>query len=341
MAQDVFNLAEWLKKQDLKGFPGIIDKDYISLFKAFEDYMFRRVHPEVEKLAMIVDGGYLNDHGPNHIKTVIERASQLLGKDHELSCHEVFLLLCAIHLHDVGNIFGRSNHESKLAKIVAKVSDLLGSDEVEIRIIQQIAKAHGGKDSEGENTDSIGELHELIEFKNTDVRLQFLSAILRFADELADDTDRASQIGLDLDQLPEDAKIFHVYAQKLHSVKVRRSERSINLRFNIGAENATEVFKKNGKDCLLLDEIFNRTLKMHRELIYCSRYMRDMVKIEEIDVCIDVYLDRTNLSPWKVIKFGARETGYPTYPTEISALSPAPVVNGSQLKIEIEAELTK
>ena len=56
--------------------------------------------------------GFLTDHGPQHIETVISRASDLIrARSCDLSSYEVFLLLAAIHLHDVGNIHGRTGHQ--------------------------------------------------------------------------------------------------------------------------------------------------------------------------------------------------------------------------------------
>ena len=51
---------------------------------------------------------WLNDHGPRHIKTVIKRARDLLKGDAQMTFREVFCLLSAIHLHDLGNFYGRA-----------------------------------------------------------------------------------------------------------------------------------------------------------------------------------------------------------------------------------------
>lgn len=337
-----FNLSRWLKEQSPGSFPGETDRDYAKQYSSFEDYMFREVHPEVEKYANIRNGGLLNNHGPIHIRTVIERASSLLGSSEKLTAHEAFLLLCAIHLHDVGNIFGREGHEKRLNEIVSQSSQLLGGDVVEIRMIKQIASAHGGKNSSGVITDSIGSsVPEVDQFLGADVRLQALASILRFADELADDTQRASNIGLQLDQIPASSFLYHVYAKQLHSVKVLHNDRTISLKFNLDAETAVTEYEKSGVPTLLLDEIYSRILKMHRELIYCSRFMRDIVRINSIHVAIEVFLSQENISPWETIRFSSKESGYPDSPSSIASFTPPLTYNGTELKERILAETSR
>ncbi|MCP4678089.1 MAG: HD domain-containing protein [Deltaproteobacteria bacterium] len=309
----------------------------MNQYKNLEEYLCDEVHPEVEKLAMTVDGGYLNDHGPSHIKTVIERASQMIGDPEELlRPYEVYVLLVAIHLHDLGNIYGRTDHEKKLAEIMKKIGTRLGSDAVELKIIRDIAAAHGGKDSDGANVDTIAELQPGEPFRSETVRMQLLAAILRFADELADDTDRASQLAVELDLLPEGAKIFHQYAKQLHSVRVHRNLGSVDLRFTLASDVACRTFEKDGSQRYLLDEIYSRTMKMHVERIYCSRFMHDVVRLDTINVEIRVYLDDAHMEPVETISYCLRESGYPDAVLDIKRVVPDLKWSGEGLKCRLE-----
>ena len=106
MPTNPVNLRDWFVKRRRTSFPGSQSRNYVSQYRSLEDYLFENVHPEVEKLAMTIDGGYLNDHGPSHITTVIDRASHMIGDPNDrLRPYEVYVLLVAIHLHDLGNIF--------------------------------------------------------------------------------------------------------------------------------------------------------------------------------------------------------------------------------------------
>ncbi|NQU24873.1 MAG: HD domain-containing protein [Candidatus Nealsonbacteria bacterium] len=309
----------------------------MSQYKNLEDYLFQDIHPEVEKLAMTVDGGYLTDHGPEHIRTVIDRASQMIGDPKDrLSPYEVYVLLVAIHLHDLGNIFGRVSHERRLAEIMSHIGTRLGNEVIELKTIRRIAEAHGGKDSDGTNADTIGTLQPEEPFRSEAVRMQLLAAILRFADELADDTDRASRLALELDRIPTEARIYHQYAKQLHSVRVLRDSGSIDLRFTLDSDVACRTFEKDGGSQYLLDEVYCRTMKMHVERIYCTRFMHDVVRLDAINVRIRVFRSATDTTPLEDIKYSLRESGYPNMPLEISLVVDDLKWSGEGLKRRLE-----
>ena len=57
--------------------PGRGSTNYYRRYEQIKEYLDQHVHPLVNAFAMRLDGGYLTDHGPEHIKTVIQRASRL------------------------------------------------------------------------------------------------------------------------------------------------------------------------------------------------------------------------------------------------------------------------
>jgi len=331
------NLRDWFVECNSGAFPGSGDRNYVSQYRSLEDYLFEDVHPEVEKLAMTVDDGYLTDHGPSHIRTVIDRASQMIGDPTDrLSPYEVYVLLVAIHIHDLGNIYGRAGHEGKLTAIMSHIGSRLGKDAVELQIIRDIAAAHGGKVSDGTNADTIGTLQPEEPFRSEAVRMQLLAAILRFADELADDTDRASRLALELEKLPEDAHIYHQYAHRLYSVRVHRNPGCVDLRFTLDSDVACRTFEKDGKPKYLLDEIYSRTMKTHVECVYCCRFMHDLVRLDAINVRIRVFRSATDMAPLEKISYSLRDSGYPDMPLDISLVVDDLEWNGENLKRRLE-----
>ena len=75
----------------------------------------------------------------------------------------------------------------------------------------------------------------------------------------------------------------------------------------------------------MLDEIYERTLKMHRERSYCMRFLRPEISIDRIDVEIKVYSKDYGRELAK-IPYRLEESGYP----ESSAggvLSACPSIN--------------
>ncbi len=308
-------LNEWLARQSDSVFPPHGGITYPRRFEDVAGYLNLQVHPHVEKGALVSGNGFLTDHGPRHIETVIKRASELLG--HPLSSYpqlrpyEVYLLLTAAHFHDVGNLYGREGHEQRLPPIMEHLGQLIGTEMVEKQAIMRIARAHGGRNVNGDK-DTIDTLPVDDPVLGQDVRYQALAAILRFADELSDDSHRAARAIHALGQIPKGSEVYHAYARALHSVQVRPQDRLINLRYSLTKSDATRQFGKGQESVYLLDEIHDRTLKMHCEREYCMRFTHGLVRMEAIDVRIEVYTDEHSMTPCiDPIGYRLRQRGYP------------------------------
>ncbi len=304
-------LEQWFRKlkqgdfQDLK-------VNYVARYDAFEDFVRKNVHPLVATGAAVKDRIFLNEHGAPHIAAVINRASQLATTPScILTAYEVYLLLAAIQLHDAGNILGREGHESRVFELEGQIDALLGGDSPEKRIVREIAKAHGGKHNG--NADTIQQLVEE-PVLNQRVRRRFIAALLRFADELADDSQRVSQFAIENKVIPAEGEIFHTYSASLNSVIVDTEGKAIRLHFELTRPDIEKEFVKNGAKQYLIDEIMLRTLKMHRERIYCMRFLTPGIQIDSISVTINCY--KSNRSPDPPFRIGYRleDKGYPSQP---------------------------
>jgi len=260
---------------------------------------------------------YLNNHGSGHVDKVIEKVSemlQLFDRGH-LKPYEGFYLLCAIQVHDVGNVFGRDEHEKGCGKILDEKAKTFIKDSLERKAIERLASVHGGLIS-GER-DTIGLLPESRMLYKRKVRKKLLAALLRFGDELADDTSRADQDGLDLGTIPEGSLIYHRYSKALHTVKVYRDDEdnriTLYLSYEFDSDLASQQFKKNGGYRYLLDEIYDRTLKMERERRYCMRFLRPCFSLDSIRVEIFIHHASDPFTRDK-IQYTLEEQGYPSSP---------------------------
>jgi len=314
-------LRDWLADAPKHQFPGGGAPDYWKRFEALEDYLNTYVHKHVTAGAMIADGGYLTDHGPDHIRTVIQRASDLARSPHfTLTPYEAYLFLAATHIHDVGNIFARATHEITSEEVMEKLGLLLGEDRVEQIAIHSIAGAHGGT-IDGDK-DKIRRLAPEDYIMGATIRPRTLAALLRFADELADDRSRAARFLLELGKVPKSSEVYHQYASALHSVVARVPGDTVELRFSMTKDDACRTFGKGSDQVYLLDEIFERAVKMHRERMYCMRFLRPEISVERIRVKVEVFGPKFSGTP-KVIPFSLEEAGYPELPGRtIHALCP-------------------
>lgn len=235
---------------------------------------------------------YLNDHGPDHINMVIERADDILksaADGAKLTVYEAFILLCAIQIHDIGNIKGRSEHEKKSICIFDEIAKDVILDTYERKVIKIIAKAHGGRTSNGSKNTLLA-LPEIDQINQQNIRIRFLAAVLRFADELADDATRANKIASNFKLLSESSEIYHAYSESLKSVLIQkdtnRGDSSVALKYYYETEGIEKKYKCIGGEKYLLDEIYDRTLKMERERIYFMRFARPYIDISKIVVTI-------------------------------------------------------
>ncbi len=264
---------------------------------------------------------YLNKHGESHIMDVQRHVFELLkySRDCRMSFYELYILMCAIVVHDIGNIHGREGHEEDIEKILSKIENHhLIPDPNERRTICRIARTHGGVYNGSKDTISV--LKEAPLLNNFMVRERLLAAILRFSDELADDCTRAESEAMENGLIEGASRIYHKYSESLHTVQITEQTLSrysgqtdfceVCLSYSFDSGLAYEKFDKFGNQVYLIDEIYDRTIKMERERRYCMRFMRRYIPLEKIHVNIDIN-DRENSLKSYPVEYVLEERGYP------------------------------
>lgn len=312
MSKELNNIIDYFFNISTKS-PVGSEYTYSEECKQLACELCKRIYPYVVLGATLADVDAdgtkicLTDHGERHVYTVLLRALKLLETGVKLNPYETYILIKAILIHDIGNIYGRKNHEVNSLKAIKLLRHKLGKDKLEEECITSIAWAHGGTPK-----DKISLLVECEKLFNNDVRQRLLAAILKFADELADERERCNDSQMEDEVLPLEAKIYHKYAYCLHSVSIDPD--SIQLNFDLDEDDTKFPYKKEGKDILLIDEIYNRTFKTHLERLYCMRFLRPSIYIDRIKVTIKIRLNK--LSEYKqpefhIIKYELGEVGYP------------------------------
>jgi hypothetical protein len=276
-----------------------------NLFETYTNivgYLRRNIYPliDVGLAALSEEAGFYTLHGSEHFDEVVKYAGYLLGYERgdednicPLNAYELYVLLLAIRLHDAGNAYGRERHEKRAFFILNQMGVLAGSDTFEKRLIADIAEAHGGK-TLNNSKDTIGQLTEKKTYGSVDIRPRLLAALVRFADEICENRRRAANLLLDNQSLPKHSEVYHKYASSIKSVKVRPSEKLLDLRF---AFSIQDLIRKWGKkktehgveEVFLTDEIFERLEKMFIERQYCNKFMREICNIERMRIDIEIY----------------------------------------------------
>jgi hypothetical protein len=315
----------WLHEQPDNAFPYSSGNDYKARLTLISNHLKKNVFSEGERMVLLKSllsekpssGSiiYLNNHGSNHVDMVIDRASELLKSSNcDITPYEGYLLLVACYFHDVGIVLGRENHEDKARDIMQTLGKSAGNDEAEKRMILKIAAAHSGNFNG--NKDKIEYLEPKPHLFGQRIRKRFLAAILRFADELADERSRASRFLLETNSISvvPGSELYHAYSFSLLSVITEGD--TIHLRYEIDEPTALRKYKKKDSEIYLLDEIYERTIKMHLERVYCVRFLRPYIQIDKIEVRIEVYKKSEGIpdTAFEKIAYTISETGYPEWP---------------------------
>lgn len=296
--------------------------DYPSVVTGWISKLEADALPYVTTGAIAVDGGgHLTMHDCEHVARVRQVAADLLKQSDsiDLTPFELTLLLVAIYLHDIGNVLGRAGHERNIHRAIQAVGAGLPVDPIDYAVAKQIAGVHGGH--VGGSKDTISTLTERQAVSGQHVRPRLLAAILRLADELADDPARANRLQMAAGALPTAAEVFHVVAAGLHSQMPDAATREIKLSYGF---NDPDAFKRKlGKGAgkvHLLDEILSRSLKTYQEARYCSRFMRPHLEFERVDV--DIMIFDAEHMPLHNIRYSITEHGYGDEPSDIYRMVP-------------------
>ncbi len=254
-------------------------------------------------------GGAYTRHDLGHVDDVIRKAGQILGANsdasnpavNELKPYEVFVLLVACLIHDAGNIDGRAGHARRARQVLKDVSnDLL--DQKEISMISKIARAHGGKTPSG-SRDTIGELQVRDGVENSTVRPRFLAAILRLADELAENARRANR------RTEESSRFPNLFCSTI-TVSIDYKSRWISLNFALSDDDCALYGRdESGEEMYFLDYIAKRVAKTELERRYCDRHLRGHATFDATRVTIELLKDEDE---WDVIHFELLDDGYPS-----------------------------
>lgn len=285
--------------------------NYIDSFKTIEDYMNANCHPNTVIGAALNGDGLLTDHGIDHVKMVIDNAGKLVeGTEFKtLNGYEIFILLLACHFHDVGNVFGRENHEKEIDRIISSLSDVLPLDITEKILVSDIAMSHGGYiDDDHTDKDTLRNLALESSCNGIPVRPALLGAILRFADELSDDWTRTSRYLDKEGVIPPENLIYHAYSKALSPITIEGNV--IKLEYYIAYEYQINKIPDNNGE-YLYDEIIKRLKKCMQELEYCKKYSEGFIRITKLNVII--YLMRQDIPHryYKNTPFTLQLSGYP------------------------------
>lgn len=255
----------------------------------------------------------LTDHGPDHVANVLDNVDELLGISGAtcdasgrlagLTSMELYILCMAALFHDVGNLFGRTRHNEKIAQVYGAVFHGLLDQKDEKAAVIRASRAHTGTNSTG-GKDTLKELGGTSCYVyQKPVNLLTIGAVVRFADELAEGPQRTSAYLLNEGLFKDASKIYHEYAS-ITDVVIDRGGGRIALTYRIDlahCKDATQVAAEVERVRELLELIYGRVIKLDQERRYARHYCDLLSPFKLTTVVVEFWADgwqiETGLAP--------------------------------------------
>ncbi len=294
--------------------------DYVVQYQGFVNYLRADIygHIDVGLAANSNAPGYYTAHNAEHFDEVVRYAGELLGvitgdESVSLEPYELYILLVAIRIHDIGNIKGRDDHEKQCFPMLRSFGAVAGSDTPEKKIIADIAQAHGGRTGQG-SKDTIGALDHKKALGKFFIRPRLIASIVRFADEICESRNRAANYLLAYGSVPTHSQLFHRYAAGISASVVSFKDRRITLAYRVTIEDISIAWgcaiTGDKTSSYLIDEILERLEKMDRERRYCNRFSRELYTIDAIRATIEI-VDEDHNTIHTIQVPELHDTGYP------------------------------
>lgn len=281
---------------------------------------------------LALDGNLYTQHDLEHVNDVIKAAGILLGISqtnitddvpvNNLSGYEIYALLTGILLHDAGNAFGRTGHEKLPFKILTD-ANTAGTDAAELRVLAQIAQAHGGRAKDGDK-DTIGKVIQQPSHKiqGIPLRSRMIASILRLADELSENPTRANDALLKSPSMSPDAVVHNLYC-KVINIDIDVLARTIRKTFEVEVDLIAKKFPikdaAGARETYLIDYIAERLEKCDLERQYCNRYFSGLLRFDSIRAELKICRNEDVLD---TVSLTLDDSGYPQTKKAIKDLNP-------------------
>lgn len=276
-------------------------QDLLAKFRSLEVHFFEHIHPVVD-VGLAVDqvsqprqGGsepnIMTIHGCRHVSDLIESLDKIatyiaqMVPEHALDLEEAYILLCAAHLHDAGNIGGRKDHAERSGDLITRHKHLFSGTERREQIFD-VSRVHGG--SYGQDT-----FRSLSTDNYQRPRLPLLAAILRLGDELSENPERVPEEILNWYRASGESNLAYRYSESFRRFRLEQDQLFVSLRVYPAQHNYSATV--NERQMTFCDYLEQRLNKLEMEVRYCSQYARPYLSVRRIRVSI-VYHEEDSLS---------------------------------------------
>ena len=265
---------------------GTKGEEFFSHYVSARKALLENILPEIK--GQVPD---ITDHGADHIADVLNIVETCLGEEIEaLTPIELYILCVSVLFHDVGNLYGRKQHNQNISKIYDFVRHKDITFQNEKKAVIQIAGAHTGCAKDG-TKDTLRDVGNDMPVYKEPVRAQKIAAILRFADELAEGLQRTSVFMQNHHNYSNESMIYHRYASITEHCIDKHGGR-IAVTYNIDVEKSgSNLVYKEIELSELLSFSYHRIIKLDQERKYAKHYCDWLSKFKEVSVNFDFWYE--------------------------------------------------
>ncbi|MDC0715686.1 HD domain-containing protein [Nannocystis bainbridge] len=227
-----------------------------------------------------------NDHGPQHIFRVLGYLDALLGKNPTkvLNVYELFLAMMAVLYHDVGILLGREQHAEKSAYLLSLERNDYVFDALDKEYMSIAVRDHSSSQLIEEDCKKYPDEFKVREHT---LRIRRVAALVRLADEIDEDAQRAPA---DLEakmQLPEASRFFWAFNQRVLGVAPDPNRKHIAITMQFRPEDVTTNFPLPGKEPQPFVRLaIEKILKINKERVYCNRFLPDNAQYTRLELTL-------------------------------------------------------
>ena len=302
---------------------------YVAKFRDLEAHFFEHVHPQVDgglvahSVRKSMEDGKVPNimtiHGCRHIVDVVDSLDKIARSIEKregtrpITPLESYILLCAAHLHDAGNIGGREGHPARSGEMIHEHRDLLYDTETRHNIFD-VARVHGGE-SERFGRDTFREINS---DNYTMPRLRMLAAILRIGDELSENAERVPAKLLAKIEAAAESQFAYRYAQCFRRFDLQND--TLDIQFRVHPEQHGFAGRVDGKRVEFFDHLETKIDVIEKEARYCAQYGRPDFDIRRIRITVEFFDEDFPSVATKVSTLTLDlDRGYPDKLPELSA----------------------
>ncbi len=265
---------------------------------------------------------WYTDHGAKHIASVRHAVDRLLEntKPQILEDVDLFVLLSAIIWHDVGMVFGRSDHAAQVADLTEGIRGFGLTDPTIHRVVVELAKAHSGQD--GLRIPKHRQDCTPTPERTSTIYPRALAALLRFGDEVSENRSRVS-LSL-LPTVPPENRLYWEYANCVVASKPEPSRERVVVSIEMDRARAVEEFKcpsacsqwgRREPKISLIEYMVFRLQKLNSERAYCGAKFAGYVSMSRVDVRIEIQQGTDTILALEPIVMGDSGLAHDTYPS--------------------------